>query len=554
MTPFERIEKATVTRREFVRRLGIGGAALAMPPLLAACGGGGEAETSSGEAATGGSAAGGGAGDIDALRVMVDAPIEQLDIVNQYDGTEIFATRVGVESLVTYNESVELVPLLAESWEQPDDTTYVYTIRSGVTFWDGSPLTADDVVASLERHLDPSSQTHFNWAGVSSIEQTGDMEVTITIEQPDVFFQYVLVLPEILPRAFIEEHGDDIGTPAVGTMGTGAYTIDDYAPDSGITWVRREDGYWGEQPPVRQIELAVIEEPATQLLAVRSGDIDVATFSVEQAAEWEGIDGVDVSFAPDLVTIYFSFDVEAEPWSDPHVRRAVAHALDREGLIQALFDGRADPATTIVPPVQWGGLASPEEVERIYAELPSYEFDLDRARDELRQSSVPDGFEASVDISSAFAPYGRIALNLRENLAQIGIDLTVNELSDEQHEENRFTRNSLAFRLDAIGADYPDPANFLDLMLASASAVENGWNSANYRNPEVDRLLEEQATMTDLAARVPLITEILRFAAEDLPYIGVYHPVFGLAVRDGLDVDVYALSVYEGLGQRVNAS
>jgi peptide/nickel transport system substrate-binding protein len=532
-----------------------------VPSVLAACGGGGGGAAATTAAGTGASAetaaaattAGNAGREIEVIRFATSGPPRKLDIAGGFDGNSIVATTVGVESLVTYDEAMALQPLLAEQWSQPDPTTYVYSIRPNVTFWDGSPLTAEDVVASLARNRDPSSEINYYFGSVDAIEATGDLEVTVRLSAPDPFFQYVPALVNILPKAFIEEHGQEIGTPQVRTISTGPYTIADYTPDESITW-ERWNGYWGEQPAVRQLVISFIAEPQTRLLAFRGGEIDGASdLSPADLAQWDELAEADILSTPSLGTWYLSFDIQQEPWSDVHVRRAFAHALDRDGIAQAIYQGAAVAASSLVAPEQWGGIASPDEVEQIYASLPNYLFDLDLAREELRQSIVPGGFEASIVYPSNDPTIGKALLSLAENLRQIGVELTVTEQTEDKWIAKLFAhKNPMGLNLCGIGPDYPDPANYPALCFHSKAAVENGFNTANYSNPEVDRLLQEQATSTDPAVRARAIAETLRIVNEDLPFLPIVWPTVSVAIRTAYRLTNFsAVSVYTSLGKAI---
>jgi peptide/nickel transport system substrate-binding protein len=540
-----------LSRRQLLFRLGASGAAaLVGPGLLSACTGDGD---------TGAEPSGGATGSadeqIDLFTWATSGPPRSLDIATGFDGISIFCTTVGVESLVTYDDVMALQPLLAESWEQTDDTTYVYTLRDGVTFWDGSPLTADDVVASLERHTQPSSELNYYFGVVKSVKATGPLEVTVTLTQPDIFFQYIPALAGILPKAFLQEHGKDVGTPQVRTMGTGPYEIADYVADESLTWTRRDD-YWGEAPVIEEFDIRFILEEATRLLAMRSGEIDGTSVAEDQIKQWQDVEGTTIQSVASMGAWYFSFDLTSEPWSDIHVRRAIAHAWDGEGLSAAVYGGGSEAATSIVTPAQWGGLASQEEIEAIYGSLTTYPFDLELARDELAQSSVPDGFEASIDYPNSYPAIGRSILNLSENLRQIGIELSVNEVSENKWITDLFAHEEpVGFQLNGIGPDYPDPANYPALCFDSKNATPNGFNTANWKDPQVDSLLEEQSTSTDPAARADAIAETLRLASEQLPFLPMFWPPAVIAVRDEFVVEGFtAVSVYSSTPEKIIAA
>lgn len=527
---------AALTRRELLRRAGLGGAALTVPGLLAACGG--SDETAAETTGTGTTAPEPAATEIEELTWATTA-IRALDYARGFDVSTGVPLAISLESLLIYDEDLQLQPLLAESWSQPDPLTYVFTLRPNVQFWDGTPMTADDVVFSLERHLDPelASEMGFYFETVESIEATGDSEVTVRMKSPDPFFAYVQTFTTIIPRAFAEAQGDRLGAPGspVTIMGTGPYEITAFRADDVIEMVRNEN-YWGEPPIAQRVNAKIFADPQTMQLAMRAGQID-GTFQVPlpQAAQWAEIDGAEAIYAQGLGMIALYFRMTEEPWSDIHVRKTFAHAIDREGIIRTVLGGRAELANAVVPPAQWGGLLPPEDVEALYDELPSYEFDLELAKEELAQSSVPDGFSATVEYPNILSEVGRALLNLQENLRELNIDLTVNEVTPPQWFANLEERK-FAFGISAFGPDYADPANYPRIVFSPGSDS----NRADYENADVTRLLEEQQTATDPADRGEAIAEILRTTTADLPYLNLWWPESAMAINQELSYEKFS--------------
>src|SRR4051812_1784931 len=190
-------ERPGMTRRQALRRMGAASALVAAPTaLLEACGSAGPSKPQ----ATG---ARGTSAQIPSITWALGAAPPGLDIATAFVDAGVAAMVLGLEPLLTVSDTLSLTPLLAESWTQPDVLHSVYKIRSGVTFWDGSPLTAQDVAYSLGRHIDPkvSSQLGSYYAAVKSIDVTGADEVTVTMKRPDPLFPNVLAFSFITPKA-----------------------------------------------------------------------------------------------------------------------------------------------------------------------------------------------------------------------------------------------------------------------------------------------------------------------------------------------------------------
>ncbi len=512
-----------ISRRDALRLMGLTGAAASFSGVLAGCG--------SGE----GGSEGGDGGEIESLTWIVTSLVH-LDMAKSGDPGSKAAQALVTESLLTLDDNLEMVGALAESWEEVDPQTYVYKLRSGVTFSDGSPLTADDVIFSYLRHQDPDVGSTYSPAfiDVVSVEETADNEVTVKLGRPAAFWQQVPTYAPIVSRAFVEGLGDKFGTPGTGNvMGTGPYIVTNFAGDESVTLTRNED-YWGEKPAVKELKIQLITNSQTAQLAMRSGDADGMFFiPVTEAGDWQEIEGLNVTSAPGLAPAYFAWDLNEAPWNDVHVRRAIAFALDRVGLVEGLLAGFGQPANSLVPRDQWEGFGLPEErIEEIYSSLRAYDFDLDAARDELAQSAYPDGFSATVKFGDAKPELGQVSLNLKETLAEIGVDLTVEEVPLQQEIADVVGHVNIGFRAMSFTPELLDPADFPSYMTPSQYAVANSFNISGWNNPRVDELIQQQGVITDPEERSVMLEEVMQLMSEELPYLPIWWEDIAMPVRD----------------------
>jgi peptide/nickel transport system substrate-binding protein len=473
--------------------------------------------------------------DIHKLTFALAGPVRSLDHYHSYDVASATALSNGLEGLLRYADNGQLTPALASSWSQPDPLTYVYRLRRGVTFWDGRPLTTSDVVFSMSQNMQPkvASEMSSLYTSVRWIRATGPNVITVKLKTPDPFFRYVPATQAgyIIEKRFALHAGSRLGTPGVLTMGTGPYRFTKYVSDEGVS-LTRYDKYWGPKGAVQNVDLKLITDPATRLLAMRSGEVD-GTFDVppEQADQWQRIDRARVVFTPQLRVAFFSFDTEAAPWSDIHVRKAFAYAIDRKGLVRTVLRGHGQVANTLPPPQQWGGGLAQSAARKFYASLPSYSFNMHRAKQELAASSVPNGFTATVVYPDSRKPIGDAALNLSQNLKQLGVTLNVREVTTAQWINGLHAHKDLGIQVASFVVDYPDPANLPSLMFDSKYAAPNGFNLANYKNQAVDRLLARQAASNKRSVRAAALRQILAIAARDLPYVPVWWQDVGLAIK-----------------------
>ncbi|MFF4991587.1 ABC transporter substrate-binding protein [Streptosporangium saharense] len=491
-----------LTRRSLLRSLAVVGG-LAAVPGLAACGSTSPAPAS---------------GKTDVLRVALPSSIGSLDASKEAGIMNYVVALLCQEALVGVGQDGSLVPALAESWERKDPKTYVYKIRSGVTFADGTPLTADDVVASLDLHAKKGSTSAYAYANVDMIRADGST-VTITLKEPDASFAWTPSpgTLQITSRKFVETTGENIGTPAGKILGTGPYRVTEFAPDSHVT-LERNDAWWGGRAPYRQIRLDFVPEESTRLLAMRGGSVDVAlNVPAEQIDQWKAISGVEVRTASDRSLVTLAFNTAKKPWNDLHVRRAVAHAVDREGIVRSVLRGHGQVALTVPDPAQWGGVLDEAQVKDLYGRIPQYGFDLAKAKEELSRSSVPNGFSDVLTYPSSGPQLGRAALTLAENLRTIGITLEVKEIPLEQW-ISELGKHDSGLYLGWYFATTGDPSEYVQQLLNGAYAGENGSNIAEYANAEVTGLLDDAKKSVDDAARGRLLGDALVRAAADVPY------------------------------------
>lgn len=518
--------------------------AILMGLLLAACGDGESADTTEGEPGTETTAASGGdettttAGEEPAeplhLRWAVSSSPDTL-FAPTYFNSPIGSGIMGLiqDNLLVYTGEGELVESVAESWEATSDTTYVYTVREGIQFSDGTPLTAEDVAFSFAMQADPDfgSKQSFLFENVESVTTDGN-DVIVELKQPDSSWQYMPTHmgAYIYNKADVEANVDSYGTPEHFPLGTGPYMVEEFVPDSHVLLVRNPN-YWGEAPPFETVRFDVIPDDQTRLLAMQSGEID-GTFNVPATAieQWE--QAANIVDATAFIFRGLTIDMEDDPFDDIHVRRALYYATDREAIVNGLFPGEAVAATTLDPPAMFEGVLPADEVAAGYDELEVFEFDLDKAREELAQSKVPDGFEMTINVPDGSQAAINITQAIKETWAQIGVDVELNLMPGGprfqiilDHEPN------LGVQIIGNLPDLPDPVILPYIYYHSSQAAVNGNNSSNLRDDAVDGLLEEAKSATDpqAAARAALEAQIV--ASEQVPIIPILWSDFRWAVR-----------------------
>ena len=523
-----RLDQLHLDRRQLLRSLGLGGAALAVPGLLAACGSSGGSGGSPGGST---SSALGNTSDaaIPSLQWALNtSTIVGLDIATAFEANSQIVAVSGLEGLLGVSDKLTLVPLLATSWKYDrPNLKYVFQLRQGVKFWDGTPMTADDVAFSLSRHIDPkvSSQIAGYFANVASFEKTGASEITAKLKHPDPLVANAVVFAPILSEAFVKKIGKALGSPGSGLriMGTGPYKITSF-PSSTAATVERFDGYWGPKPRVKTCTFSCISNTQTLQLAVQSGQTGgTFTVPVQDAADYRKMSGVQTYSASGMGICSLTFDVSTPPFDDLHVRKAIAYACDREGYVRAFLGGNGTPADCVVPPEQWGSVLPQSEVASLYKKLPSYPFSIENAKKELAQSAHPNGFTTNKILVPNNQPAVLKALeSLSTTVKQIGITMPISQVPTNDWLANIYAHKDLGIVCLLFLPDYADPADYMNLIYPSANAVKNNFNLANFKDPQVDKLIQDANAAASDSERAQDLSQVLTISQQQLPYYGLF--------------------------------
>ena len=505
--------------------------------LLTACGGGSD---TSGSADTG--------ADKDTFTIALDSDIVKLDPAFAYDFTTNPVVNQITQGLLTFDENNELQPMLASSWEQVDDVTYVYQIRDDVTFSDGSAMTMDDVLYSLERTRNPDTASYLGWMfdNVASIEQTGDWELTVTLSQPDATWQYVpgTTACHIISKAHAEEVGDKLGTPEGGLVGTGPYKYVSWQNGTSVELTRNEN-YWGDDAGYfDNLTFKIIIEDTTRVTALQTGDVDCTVAPPESMLDvLKSDENLTLTASPGFGVTFLAFNTQKAPFDDANVRNAIYSAIDLDTIYETLIKDAGEPSTALPNSTALFG-SEPEAWNDYLNNAPKHTYDVENAKALLAEAGYADGFECAITISDN-SLRNTIALAIQEQLAEIGITVTINKVSTDEHTAYQFGEI-----LDADGlrdydmimagweADYPDPSGNLQPLCQGG----NSSNAADYNNEEVTSLINQQAQLSDPAARNDLMFQALDIVTAETPYIYLYYPVKNIAMN----------SAYEGV--TMNAS
>jgi peptide/nickel transport system substrate-binding protein len=455
----------------------------------------------------------------DTLRIAIGAEPESLDPVNM---TSAPAATVGehvVERLIYMEEDGTLTPMLATDWEaNADSTVWTFQIREGVTFHDGEPLNAEAVAVNLRRFVDPEvgAAYAFLLGSVEEIEAIGEYELQLTLAQPfaPILSHLSHSFVGIVSPAQLEPLGpnDTFEIP----IGTGPYRMTAWSRGEQIVLEVNED-YHGSASQIPTIEFNFIPESSALIVALETGEADaIMRVPPQEVPRLEAEPGIEVVSETSVRTIYIGFNNQKEPFNDPLVRRALNHAIDKQAIVDGLFDGAFTPADAPIVPAVFG-----------HKSVGPYEYDPELARELLAEAGFPDGLSMTIH-----HPTGRYLLDatvaeaVQDMLADVGVDATLEtrewssylEFTSQPPEQAEYDAFMLGWGTVTLDADYGIYA-----LLHSRQWNPNGNNRGFYRNEQVDELLDEARVETDPTVRESLYGEVMDLIWDDAPWIFLYN-------------------------------
>ncbi|WP_223692144.1 ABC transporter substrate-binding protein [Leifsonia poae] len=423
------------------------------------------------------------------------------------------------EGLVTRDAAGKMLPALAKSWTTPNDTTYVFTLRTDAKFQNGDPLTAEDVAFSIKEAADPTASpgTYYYLQNMASVAVTGADEVTVTTKHPDAGFLVNMSIAgaiAVTQKKFWQEHDGKVGTSQSLILGTGPYKVTEFVPDSHVT-LERVDTWWGGVPKVKKIVIDFITDDNTRLVAAQKSNIDIGfNVPITQLTQWQGIKNSRIEAVNDLSYVGLIFDQHVKPFNDIHVREAIAYSIDRDVIVKNLLRGLGRPATAIMTPESLAPSYTAAQAQKLLAEVPQRTFDMKKAKAALAESSVPQGFSVDLTYPNTGPQIGLAAQAIAENLKTIGIKVSVSEVPIEQW-------------LATIG-DGKHGLGFMWYFSTTADPSEiNGYllgpdNPNNFTDTTANDLLTSSAAEKDPKARIASLLKLEDINAEQVVNVPIW--------------------------------
>lgn len=505
----EEVRAGRLSRRDLLRRAGVLGLAAPFTAiLLDACGSSPSTGTSAASPPAGASGAPKRGG---VLTVAASAPVTAVDPITMYDSGSINIVQQVAEYLIWVNPNYTLKPVLATSWKpNADASAWTFSIRQGVKFHDGSTLTADDVVATFERLVNPSSNSSAltNFQGVlgpGGTTKTGPYEVTFHLKTPFVDFPYTVASTNyntvILPKNYA-------GNFQRNAVGTGPFVLKSYQTQASATFARNPNYWQPGKPYLDGSVFTFFSTDSAEEIALQNQTVDLLPQAPDAGSALYSDPNVNILSLPSTAYEEFFFRCDRPPFTDVRVRQAIAYSLQRDAIIQNLFQGRAKIGNDEV----WAP-AFPNSPA-----IPQRPYDPAKARALLSAAGYHNGFTATLttEQSGEIPQYATLA---QAAAKAIGVTIKLDVESQTTFYGSGSNQPWLVVPLGIV--DWAARAT-AQQFFGSAFRTGAVWNSAHWSNAQFDKLTTQYEATVDEQSRASIARQAALIQQEETPAIISY--------------------------------
>ena len=442
---------------------------------------------------------------------------------------------------------LSLEPDLATSWEQIDETTWRFNLRQNVTFHNGNPFTADDVVYSFKRQAQETADMVTHIVSIEEIKKVDDHTIEIVTKGPDPILLLSLPYFYIVDEEYMEENdafevvleAGKINFANTNANGTGPFKIVEWVQDNKVV-LEPFEGWWNQDDRADNItraEFIPIGNNATRVAALLSGEIDLMyPVPLQDVARLSSDENVDVLEGPELRTIFLGFDQHRDelmdmpgsgknPFKDVRVRKAFAHAIDTVAIQRVVMRGASTPTGLMVAP----GINGFQEDMNV-----PYAHDPELAKSLLAEAGYADGFPVTLDCpNDRYVNDEAICTAVIPMLQRVGIDVNLNAQTKSLH-FNKIgeaeSNNTSFFMLGWTPGSF-DALNPLFNLMTVDGDGQGAWNSGRYSNPAIEDLADQIAVTIDEEKRNKLIREAFQIHYDDVGHLPLHQQALAWGVR-----------------------
>jgi peptide/nickel transport system substrate-binding protein len=456
------------------------------------------------------------------LRVGLPAEPSSLYIPTTPDKISDIAASQLYDPLVFQNSAGEIVPALAESWESSEDgTVWTFKLRQGVTFHNGDPFTADDVVATWEYGSAETSSWPEKYTIATSVEKVDDFTVKVTTDGPKPLLMVTMHdFWSIIPKKYMDEVGVEAFLQK--PVGTGPFMFKEWVKGEQLTYVANPDYWQKEYPKAAELVFRFIPESATRVAAIQQDEVDIVTrLSAEEADSLKSVDGVKVVQYQVPRIYYMAFNnlsgSDSDAIRDPKVRQAINYATDVDGIITALFAGNGQRAAGYVASSELG-----------YGIVPPFPYDPEKAKALLAEAGYADGLEMGMACpTGVYAAFEEVCQAIVSNLGDVGITVNL-----EMMESGAFWDLMVKKELPEMSGDSwaDESGESYNRMAGALGGMDAGYSL--WTDPKIDETLSKISSELDREKRKALYEDLQVYMQENPPFLYLYEPVTFEATRD----------------------
>lgn len=452
----------------------------------------------------------------------------------------IAATRVFnqvYESLISFNPDMTFQGVLAESWETPDDTTYIFHLRKGVKFHNGREMTAEDVEYSFNRILGKTDAGDIGalgssasyYGGIDTIEVVDPATIKFTLKAPNAAFMSSLTSSygAIVPKEVVEQNNGSLAS--IETMcGTGPFVYKDSVVDNYITLEKNPDYWEAGSPKLDGITYYLMADESTRLAALRTGDINLCSLSALNLSEVQNDSSVKVLSYQSNNYTYLGFNLSSKKLQDKNVRQAMSLAVDRDAIIDYVYNGEATVSTFVAPAMGHWVWDAPKE-------SPLYKKNIDEAKKLMEAAGYSDSNRMTLTVAAGLLDSIRdTVVILQQQLKEIYIDVEISNLESGEYVDIWGKMDTPEAGFDAMcgqNGSGTDPNRAVSFFFSSTGNA-NVWG---YKNDKVDELCAQGVATTDESQRETYYLEAQQIVIDECPNLFFASPMEYFFVSAGLE-------------------
>ena len=448
------------------------------------------------------------------ITVAQYADAVSLDPQDTNDNASYSVEKPILEGLIGFNEKMQQIPQLAESWDaSPDARVYTFHLRKGVKFHDGTPFNAAAVKANFDRVRNPENKLrrYTLYKIISQIDVLDDSTVRFTLSEPFGAMIATFAHPAggINSPAAVQKYGKDYGKNPVGT---GPYKFMEWVPNDHITLAKNPD-YWDKNNAAKVDKIIVkpVPEDGTRIAMLQKGDaqfINPVPYSMAELVKADK--NLSLAESESVYTFWVAMNAQKKPFSDVRVRQAMNYAINKEAIIKAVLRGHGKPADSPLAPQVWG-----------YTPVKSYPYDLAKAKALLAEAGYPNGFKTLLRGVAQTDPR-EVMVAIQGQLKQVGVEVEILSLPAAALSADRF-KPLAENRGEMDYAGWSPSTGDADWGIRPLLTKDN-WPPTNftigfYTNPKLEEVVKAALQTSDAAKRKAAYADAQRVIMEDCPWI-----------------------------------